>query len=109
MGDSIKDSTGFTKVLGVYRDTSQLVPLSGPNGSAWIFYEGKRVWKHPLPETLFETCQTFVKEGWHLITESGTFFANKNHVRDFTEIGYNRIDRTYQNVLDTLNNQNNFE
>jgi hypothetical protein len=109
MGDFIQDNEVFTKVLGVYRDNSQLVPLSGPNGSAWIFYEGKRVWRHPLPETLFGNCQTFVKEGLHLITESGTFYANNERVRDFTEVGYNRIDRTYQDVLETLNNQNNFE
>jgi hypothetical protein len=109
MGDFVKDNEVFTKVLGVYRDNSQLVPLSGPNGSAWIFYEGKRVWRHPIPELLFGTCQTFVKEGWHLITESGTFYANNERVRDFTEVGYNRIDRTYQSVLETLNNQNNFE
>lgn len=109
IGDFIKDGDTFTKVLGVYQDTSQLVPLSGPNESAWIFYEGKRVWRHPLPEILFKTRQTFVKEGWHLVTESGTFYANNEHVRDFTEVGYNRINRTYQDVLETLNNQNNFE
>jgi hypothetical protein len=108
IGDSVKDGDNFTKVLGVYKDTAELVPLSGPNGSAWMFYEGKRVWRHPPQDILFEKCQPFANEGCHLITESGSFYANSMRVRDFTEIGYNRMDRTYQNVLETLNNQNNF-
>lgn len=108
IGDKVKDGLSFTRVLGVYRDTSQLVPISGPNGSIWMFYEGKRVWKHPDQHTLLQSCQTFIKEGYHLITHSGSFYANNLRVRDFTEIGHDRIDRTYNNVLTTLN-ENNFE
>jgi hypothetical protein len=109
IGDYVKDGNIFTRVLAVYRDTSELVPLSGPNSSAWMFYEGKGVWRHPPQDILFEKCQTFVQEGCHLITESGSFYANAMRVRDFTEIGYNRIDRTYKSVLETLNKQNNFD
>jgi hypothetical protein len=106
IGDYVKDMNYFTKVIGVYRDTSQFVPMSGPNGSIWMFYEGKRVWRHPDQETL---GTMYSKEGYQIITKSGSFYANNLRVRDFTEIGYDRMDRTYANVLATLNQENNFE
>jgi hypothetical protein len=109
IGDYVKDANFFTKVLGVYRDTSTLVPRSGPNGSVWMLYEGKHVWKHPDSPTLLQGCTVFTKEGCHLITKSGSFYANNMRVRDFTEIGYDRIDRTYADVLATLNQENNFD
>jgi predicted ATPase len=42
--------------------------------------------------------------GRHLITESGTFQTEQGLVRDFTEVGYDRIHETYSFVADRLLN-----
>jgi len=99
VGDYIKDKTGFTKVIGVYND-SELAPRSGPNRSVWYYSALKKRWIHPhIEECLPKT------HGFHLITESGTFFIgftrpgvreqSKMLVRDFTEVGATRIHETY--------------
>jgi hypothetical protein len=102
IGDYIKDNNhsepSYTKVLGTYVDSSEKVPHCGPNRSAWVWLEGKRVWRHPL-ETFPETCST----GYQLITESGTFLAASILMRDFTEVGSSRIHETYSHTLNTLN------
>jgi hypothetical protein len=102
IGDYIKDNNhtepSYTKVIGTYIDSSEKVPNCGPNKSAWVWLEGKRVWRHPL-ETFPATCST----GYQLITESGTFLAAGILVRDFTEVGSSRIHETYSHTLNTLN------
>ena len=92
VGDHVKDKDLWTRVIGVYKDTSELVPAAGPNVAAWIL-EVER-WTHPQGQAVGE-C-----EGYHLITESGTFTAYTTDmiyvVRDFTEIGADRIHETYE-------------
>lgn len=101
IGDYISDynfaDVCFTQVLGVYKDTSEQVPLSGPNKCAWVWLDGKRVWRHPL-----ETNPYTESVGYHLITESGTFMASAHHMRDFTEVGSWRIHETYERTLSIL-------
>jgi hypothetical protein len=104
IGDEICDKDGYTKVLAVYHDTSVGVPMEGPNDSAWIWYDGKKVWRHPLTQSK----NTSYFQGMHLITESGTFITFPSPstpclVRDFTEVGLDRLERTYSTVLDALN------
>jgi hypothetical protein len=105
VGDYIKDKTGFTKVIGVYTD-SQLGPLSGPNSSVWYWSPIKKRWIHPR----IEDCVP-KGHGFHLITESGTFFIgfhgsgmreSKMLVRDFTEVGATRINETYSFTKEAL-------
>ncbi len=109
IGDFILDhNNSFTEVLGVYKDSSELVPLSGPNPAVWSFYEGKRVWKHPYEKYPLDDHNKHhpvmkQQDGFHLVTESGTFLADHLWVRDFTEVGHKRIHETYPFVLQRLN------
>ena len=89
----------FTQVIGVYRDTSELVPMNGPNASVWCWLEGKSVWRHPMGAL----GNTSVKEGYQLVTDSGTFkTVDGLWVRDFTEVGHTRIHETYAHTAERL-------
>jgi hypothetical protein len=93
IGDYVKDSNNnFTKVIGVYTD------ISGPSQAVWVLHNS--IWKHP------SYIQPPSSIGYHLITESGTFFTSTyGLVRDFTEIGWNNIQDTYpltSSILESL-------
>lgn len=103
VGDFIKDGyNSFTEVLGIYEDFSSDVPRSGPNTSAWVWSDAIHSWTHPTVKGEY-TCG----KAYHLITKSGIFiiFAEdgEQFIRDFTEIGTDKIDQTYDFVLSTLN------
>lgn len=97
LGDRIQVSPGvWTRVLGVYHDTSESQPLSGPNPYMWVWIADKGVWEH------LGDVYPSVKDGWQLITEAGVFqiwskmdFPSGRLVRDFTEVGADRIHETY--------------
>ena len=96
IGDYVRDKAGYTRVIGVYKDTSELVPRSGPSPAVWS-YSGR--WIHPH----VQDCLPKVKAGYQLVTESGTFIVESNKlVRDFTEVGANRIHETYTFTADFL-------
>jgi hypothetical protein len=100
IGDYIKDDSTFTEVIGVYKDIVTPVPRSGVNKAGWIF---DKKWIH-------QTDNLLEKEGnaYSLVTRSGTFTTDCGLVRDFTEVGADRIDQTYDFVLSLLasNNRN---
>lgn len=94
LGDRIQVSPGvWTRVLGVYHDTSESQPLAGPNASTWIWISEKSSWEH------ISEVYSQVNDGWQLITDSGMFAIWSSEgrylVRDFTEIGADRIHETY--------------
>jgi len=106
IGDHITCSSGYTKVIGVYVDTSEKQPSSGPNPAIWTWQKSSSVWAHP-----YRSTPAISSVGYHLVTESGTFFIDVYDsvpilVRDFTEVGYDRIDETYAFVLSRLNVRN---
>jgi hypothetical protein len=89
IGDLIRDKAGYSRVIGLYKDNSEIVPRSGPNAAVWHYSRG---WTHPK----IVDCLPKKKIGYQLITESGTFIIESNIlVRDFTEVGANRIHETY--------------
>ena len=94
IGDYIKDNTTFTEVIGVYKDVVTPVPRSGVNKAGWIY---NKKWVH-------QTHTSLEKEGnaYSLVTRSGTFSTDCGLVRDFTEVGADRIDQTYDFVLSLL-------
>ena len=97
IGDYIRDKVGYTRVIGIYKDTSELVPRSGPNPAVWSY---SRSWKHPK----VADCLPMTKNGYQLITESGTFIIDSNIlVRDFTEVGADRIHETYSFTESAIN------
>jgi hypothetical protein len=105
IGDRIQDSqTTFTKVLAVYRD-QESAPRSGASHAAWIWDPVMELWTHS-PHYSSEAESS----GYHLITESGVFMINgKTALRDFTEVGLNRIGQTYSFVLSKLSSSSNHE
>jgi hypothetical protein len=113
IGDMIGDGKGLTRVIGIYKDTSSDIPQSGPNESVWYYMPIKKQWNHPaVPRKTKEFSQ---REGYQLVTESGTFMVgyqlqpnSMKHgrmlVRDFTEVGAARIHETYPFTQSVLNN-----
>jgi hypothetical protein len=96
LGDLVKDKGDkFTRVLAVYRDCSELLPAAGQNIAAWVRQGG--TWQHRVSGNYTSN------DGWHLITESGTFLIEGGIcVRDFTEVGIDRIHETYEFVTNLL-------
>lgn len=96
LGDLVKDrGDRFTRVLAFYRDCSELLPSTGPNAAAWVLQNGS--WQHRT------TGKYNSNDGCHLITESGTFLIEGGIcMRDFTEIGIDRIHETYDFVANLL-------
>ena len=93
IGDTIKDKDDtFTKVIGLYED------ISGPSKALWVF---DTFWKHPT------SSQNPCKIGVHLVTQSGSFLTSEfGYVRDFTEIGWDRIDASYSLTSSFLQEEN---
>ena len=102
-GDYVKDKNGYTRVIGVYYDKSEMVPRSGPNQSAWQQING--LWTHPRRSGSFDAGTLHSNTGHQLVTESGTFFTQGVLMRDFTEVGANRIQETYPFTASFLNGQ----
>ena len=106
IGDYIRDKVGYTRVIGIYKDT-ELVPRSGPNKSVWALHPQAREcrayskgWNH----LKIDDCLPKTKSAYQLVTESGTFIIQSNIlVRDFTEVGADRIHETYSFVDSTIN------
>ena len=97
IGDRIRDKSGYTLFIGIYQDTSELVPRSGPNAAVWSYSRG---WTHPN----VADCLPKKKRGYQLVTESGTFIVESNIlVRDFTEVGADRIHETYSFTQSAIN------
>jgi hypothetical protein len=103
VGDMVADwSYGFiveTRVLAVVHDTSVEVPLSGPNHGCWSMKERTGNWGHPLESKAVAKG----KEGYHLITESGTFLAGEFYLRDFSDVGLAALDTYRPWILSLLN------
>jgi len=100
IGDFIECEGGLTRILGIVKGQIQGTPQEEYWTSACIQQvNGKwtRVSTGMLPSKNTEL-------GHHLITESGTFLTNQGLFRDFTEIGYDRIQETYPFVADRLLN-----
>lgn len=97
IGDFVKDSyTRYTEVLGTYKDSSEILPRSGPNFAVWIWNADLEIWEHP--ESVKSDGSSL---GYHLITKSGIFMIDgEEFVRDFTEVGADRIHETYSFVKD---------
>ena len=99
VGDWVMDKhQPFTQVTGIYKDISEKVPLAGPNAATWCYLEGKNVWRHPLTLSPADA-----REGYQLVTDSGTFkTVDELWVRDFTEVGHDRIHETYEYTASRL-------
>jgi hypothetical protein len=102
IGDFVEDGKGgFTRVLGLVE--GQVQGSSVARDSIWMsacIRKSEDKWARVT--TLGSGSDTQV--GRHLITESGMFQTEQGLVRDFTEVGYDRIQETYPFVADRLSN-----
>ena len=102
IGDFVEDEKGrFTRVLGLVE--GQVQGSSVAPDSIWVsacIRKSEITWTRVT--TLGSGSDTQV--GRHLITESGTFQTEQGLFRDFTEVGYDRIQETYAFVADRLSN-----
>jgi len=97
LGDYIRDKSGYTRVIGIYKE-NDIVPRSGPNSAVWSYSKG--IWNHPMVADCLPKCG----KAYQLVTESGTFIIGTNMVvRDFTEVGSDRIHETYPFTQSRLN------
>ena len=91
----------YTEVLGVYKGTVYGEGLEGYTKS--VIQKVGSYWSrnYEAPNT-----DTTTAVGYQIITESGTFQINCKgsmlKVRDFTEVGYKHIDKTYESVRNHL-------
>ena len=103
-GMYIRDINGeFTEVLGVYKGF-----MGSGSNEHWVS-SGVRLLN---PQGKWSRHQQISEEGegegegYHLITESGTFIIIAGvkiyTIRDFTEVGYKNIDKTYNVVRNHL-------
>jgi hypothetical protein len=104
MGDTIMDENGsLTNVLGIYYG---LDDIASTNKCYWmsdsIWVRAEAHWK----QVGISTCEVHRMNGFHLITDSGTFMIYDDStsfcVRDFTEVGIHRISETYEWTKKTI-------
>lgn len=105
IGDWVIDETRQpTRVLGIVSGYVK----GQPNEKEWntaIYKKEEDCWR--ICESTLSPSQTNIT-GYHLITESGTFvyYHRKNNtmdiIRDFTEVGHDRIEETYSFIADRL-------
>ena len=100
IGDLLYGEHGYTRVTGIYKGTS--IGERQLSDGVWI----KNVkWEH-----LFSSIDSETKEtGYHLTTDSGTFWVDakdfSGFVRDFTEVGIDKIHLTYPFVERVLESE----
>jgi hypothetical protein len=109
-GDSVLDANGTsTRVTGIVCvDASQVKAASKIGDNAWIsaaawISSDTKYWKHPEHTVPADG----IHEWYSLFTESGSFRlceidALGLHIRDFTDVGPDRIQETYEWVLESL-------
>ena len=100
IGDLLYGEDGYTRVTGIYKGT----PIGERELSDGVWLKNAK-WEH-----LFSSSNTKTKEtGYHLTTDSGTFWVDakdfSGFVRDFTEVGIDKIHLTYPFVERVLESE----
>jgi hypothetical protein len=99
----------YTKVLGRYKGIVYNQNVSEPQWytSGVRHLKSNGAWKKKKEDLVKSTKHRKSVVGYNLITDSGTFIANCKgktlKVRDFTEVGWQNIDETYEIVRLYLN------
>jgi hypothetical protein len=108
-GDWVLDDKGWTRVIGICRrEVTGGIGAKGARMSDgnWILESDKR-WHHPPGE--MDSCKW---QGLQLITESGKFriytadLTTSHIVRDFTEVGWDRLPESYVREDSLLSEKN---
>ena len=110
-GMEILDINGtYTRVLGLYTGTANVPEeILKTTPSTWYTNGVRRRTKAGI-WTKTPDVEGIPATGYQLITESGTFNIHCKgkilQVRDFTEVGWKEIDKTYESVREHLSNMN---
>ena len=95
IGDEIYSAEGFTKVTGIYRGEAEFSQGYPCTDGIWMKQHGDTRWAHPPSQT----SPKELTRGFHLTTESGSFWIQTKEVsgfvRDFTEVGAHNLFVTY--------------
>jgi len=104
IGQRIRDIDGkFTTVLGIYRGKEEVV--FEKSGRYWY---SDSVWWNTSGTWAQKQLKGYkiTSFGYQLITESGSFQLSDGvklyGVRDFTEVGWNRLPETYEWMKKTI-------
>ncbi len=110
VGDEVMDGRTITRILGKVHgeteaSTSEGAGASEAAGATREWTTGGYQWQ----DGKWSLCQGsphLGQRGWNLITESGVFQVRRGdeviRSRDFTEVGYDQIQKTYPFVLERL-------
>ena len=105
IGDEVTDGRSVTRILGKVCGETEAGQGHGAETESHEWTTGGYQWKGGR----WTLCQGSLhqgKKGWNLITESGVFQVKRGNdvirSRDFTEVGYDRIQETYPFVLERL-------
>jgi hypothetical protein len=108
IGDMIRDGNTWTEVTGTVITNSSENKLFGyvdsilMSGASWIF-DTDNTWKQAAETTRWKSVPP-VSDIFSIFTNSGTFKIENIQFRDFSDIGIQNIDTSYNFTLSRLNN-----
>lgn len=95
IGDEIEWRNGKTRVTSIYKGLAKFGRYEDITDGIWIYSDETQEWIHPDTHPGPKETQ----EGFHLSTEAGTFTVESAYfsgdVRDFTEVGADKLFLTY--------------
>lgn len=110
LGDLILDKNGLTKIIGLAKINSSEIKAFGKlnniqlSGSTWTLDRSDRKWKYAGEFANWQSAHP-VSDNVAIFTESGTFKIGETLFRDFSDIGLNNINISYNFTLSRLNMQ----
>lgn len=107
IGDQILDLHGFTEIVGLVNINSSEIHSYGyldytfMSGATWLL-DADGIWKHAAESIKWRKAHP-VSTIMSIFTKSGTLKIGGNLYRDFSDIGLDNIDKSYNFTLSRLN------
>ena len=102
-GDNIKDKDGWTSVKGIVKLESSegqgsFNDIHGSGANWMLSISGKWIRAYESVDWKCSPAQNL----YNIFTDSGSFMVGSTIFRDFSDIGLDKIDDTYDNTINTL-------